>query len=219
MLEPTPHPKRIMMASSTVMTPAVAMPIPSTATALAHCTSTVSSTETRNASTRECPVRGISSANQGSRASGAAASFSMMRPKTIIAAPKSGAASGRYRAARSLTSTAPASPSAQSATAFASSVTMNTSVDTPTQPPRMIVTALPTSIMPERRMLTTMKVRAGMLWVMLPASAPHSSADPRLPIQVLTAQRSRRLASVLRLSVSRRIPTMNRPRPPMAATT
>ena len=70
-------------------------------------------------------------------------------------------------------------------------------------------------ISPERRMLTTMKVIADMLWVMPPASAPQSSAENRLPVHRLAVLRSCRLANNFRFSVRSHIPTTNRPSPPV----
>ena len=70
-------------------------------------------------------------------------------------------------------------------------------------------------ISPERRMLTTMKVIADMLWVTPPASAPQSSAENRLPVHRLAVLRSCRLANSFRFSVRSHIPTTNRPSPPV----
>lgn len=66
---------------------------------------------------------------------------------------------------------------------------------------------------PERRMLTTMKILAEMLWVVALATAPQARAEGRLPVHRPAAIRSRRPASAFSFSVRIHIPAMKRPRP------
>ena len=80
-------------------------------------------------------------------------------------------------------------------------------------PPSIIASAPLMVVSRERRMLTTMKVSAVMLWVMPPPIVPQRSAANRFPVQRWAIWRSRRLASFLRFSVRSHIPTMNRPSP------
>ena len=171
-----------MMVWSMLMTPSVAMLMPITHTALDDCTMAVSSVATRNASSSEPPVPSTISPNQGWSASGAADSLSSTRPSTIMAPPKKDAATGRYLDARSLIMTAPAAPRTYSETSSMSKVTTNTSSVTPTFPPRMMAKAPLVEMSPALNTLTTMKVRADMLWVMAAAAVPQANPASRFPV-------------------------------------
>ena len=203
-----------MMVWSTEMTPSVAKLIPSTHTALEDCTTAVSNVATTKASNNEPPVPSTISPNQGWSASGAAESLSSTRPSTIMAPPNKDAATGLYLDALSLTITALAIPRTYSATSLMSKVTTNTSSVMPTFPPRMTAKLPLVEMSPDLRILTTMKVRADMLWVMTAATVPQANAAIWLPVHRLAITRIRRVANALRFSVRSHIPTKNIPRPP-----
>ena len=185
-----------------------------THTTLADCTTRVSSAAIAKARSSESPAPSSMPANQGSCASGAAASLRSTRPRRSIAPPNSDHAIARNRDSRSLATTAPATPSTNSATNLMSKVTTRTRRVTPMHPPRMSARAPRVVMRPERRIPTTMNVSAVMLWKTHPATVPHARADHRLPVHRAAALRRRRLAMADRCSVSSRIPTMNRPSPP-----
>ena len=83
--EPMQLPYMTMMAWSRERTPTAARLMPKTDTALEDCTSAVRNAATRKASASESPVPASMSRNQGSSASGAAASLRRTSPMMIMA--------------------------------------------------------------------------------------------------------------------------------------
>ena len=101
----------IMMAWSTEMSPTAARLMPNTVTALEDWTTNVRNAATAKASTSESPVPSSMSWNQGCSASGAAASLRRTSPTMSMAPPRNDPATRLNLDKRSLTTTAPASPS------------------------------------------------------------------------------------------------------------
>ena len=207
-------PHMTMMAWSTERRPTAARLMPKTVTALEDWTMNDRSAATRKARASESPVPSSMSRNQGCSASGAAASLRWTRPRTIKAPPRKDAATGLNLDSRPLTRTAPESPSTYSEATLMSKVTITTRADVPTHPPRISASAPWVVMSPERRMLTTTKVSADMLWMTAPARAPQTRAENRCPVHRSAFLRSRRVASAFRFSVRSHIPTMKRPSPP-----